>query len=159
MQRKSIIGEVPMFEEGIFPAHCMAMSDCVLLSLKRIHLLKLIQEDPQIALKMLAFQAQRLREFIEKIEGLSFQKTEKKLVNYILKKGTSCGDHVSVSIQDMTTEDLAHYLGTTREHLSRAVKRLTHKNVLKKSKKKSFSLNLKTYREVTENNSDLTSPR
>lgn len=145
MPRKSIVGEVPMFEEGTFPAHCVAMTASVLFSIEREHFLKLIQEDPRIALKMLSFQARRLKNFIEKIEGLSLQKTEKNLVNYILKIGKFLNGYVHASMQSMNMEELAHYLGTTREHLSRAIKRLMLNNVLKKTNKNFLCLDTKVY--------------
>ena len=122
MQQHEIIGEVPMFEGGTYPASCMALTDSELLSISRINFLKLIKANPKIALGMLALQAKRLREFTLKIEKLTLSKTEQRLADFCIKKiAVSSSNQDIVELQGMTIQDLANYLGVTRENISRII--------------------------------------
>ena len=92
-------------------------------ALDRKKLINLIQQDPQIALNFLALQARRLREFTHKVEQLSSQKIEEKLLDYLQNKKR---------VESLSMQNLANYLGVSRETLSRAVSQLIKTGHIKK---------------------------
>ena len=64
-------GEVPVFEGGTFPAHGQAVEGCEALFFPRRDFERMIKEDPDLAMKMMAMLAQRLRLLVNKIDDLS----------------------------------------------------------------------------------------
>lgn len=117
MKRNDVIGEAPMFKGGNYPANCVALTPAVLFSISREKLVKLIENDPKIALGMLALQAERLGEFALKIERLTLQSIEQRLAGFCIRTIENSGKEAIVGIGN--TQELASYLGATREHLSR----------------------------------------
>ncbi len=132
MSKYNMLGEVPLFEGGKYPASCVAMTDVILFAIPRTKLIALIQQDPQIALNILALQAKRLREFTSKIERLSLKTTEQKLAYYLLQHAVEVdGQHI-VSMQNFNIQELANYLGTARENLSRVISKLIRQGIISK---------------------------
>jgi len=122
------VGEVPMFEGGDFPAQCEAMSACEALFYPRSHFLDIIREDPELALKMMALLSHRLRILVTKIEDLSLKETPARLAAYILLlHSTRDSDTFSL---DMPKGQIALYLGTIQETLSRILKRFSDDGLL-----------------------------
>jgi CRP/FNR family transcriptional regulator len=126
----SIVAEAPMFAGENYPANCSAITDCVILTITREQLISLIKNDPQIALNMLALQAKRLKEFANKIEELSLKNTEQKLIDYLLANQNPIDQTIKLK---MNMNDLANYLGISRENLSRTFSKLIKEGVIKKS--------------------------
>ncbi len=132
MSKHSIIAEVPIFEGGKYPASCVAMSDSILLAIPRQKLIALIKTDPQVALSMLALQAKRLREFTCKIEELSLKTSKQKFLNFLLQNAHAENGITMVRMKNLNMQELADYLGTARENLSRIINKLIKNNVIKK---------------------------
>lgn len=184
MTTGDILGAVPMFTGEKYPANCVAMTDVTMLAIARVKFLNLIQHNPQIALNMLALQAQQLRKFSLKIEQLSLKNTQQKLADYLLKnlcvescakqyiehnneigkvdsrskesKKNKAQDRTGGKIENkgenkaknkaenntentlivdnaMSMQDLANYLGVTRENLSRTFNNFIKNGVIAKS--------------------------
>ena len=123
LTENQLFAEVPMFEGTTYPASAIALTDTILFALDRKKLINLIQQDPQIALNFLALQARRLREFTHKVEQLSSQKIEEKLLDYLQNKKR---------VESLSMQNLANYLGVSRETLSRAVSQLIKTGHIKK---------------------------
>jgi len=136
MQKHDLIGEVPMFEGGTYPASCTAITDAVLFSIFRPCLLGLIQDDPSIALNMLALQAKRLKEFTLKIEKLTLQKTEQRLADFFIKKAETLTDNrIHVDFNDINIQNLADYLGVSRENVSRIISKWVKLKIISKQQR------------------------
>lgn len=133
MRRYGIIGEVPMFEGSTYPANCVALTDAILLSISRKKLLQLIQSNPKISLGMLAVQAKKLRDFTQKIEQLALNKAEQRLANFLHKssKIDQTGNLIA-DLQGMNMQELANYLGVTRENISRIIGKWIKHAIIKK---------------------------
>lgn len=123
LNEQQLFGEVPMFAGETYPANAIAVIDTILFSLDRKKLINLIQQDPQIALNFLALQAKRLREFTHKVEQLSLQNAEQKILDYLQNKQQK---------EILSMQNLANYLGVSRETLSRAVSHLIKSGKIKK---------------------------
>ena len=115
-------GEVAVFKGGDFPAHAQAMEDSEVLFLARDRFLELARSDPELTLQMLAQLSLRLRQFVRQVAELSLKEVPARLAAHLLKKlWEQGGDAV---VLDTTKGQLAAYLGTIQETLSRALKRL-----------------------------------
>lgn len=126
MHPYDIIAEVPVFEGGIYPASCMAMTDSTLYAIGREKFFALVKKNPQIALNIIAFQAKRLREFTVKIEQLSLKTAEQKFMAFLLQHAVvdkTSGKNIAI-IGTYSLQEIANYLGITREHLSRLTNKL-----------------------------------
>jgi CRP/FNR family transcriptional regulator, dissimilatory nitrate respiration regulator len=127
LNEQQMFAEVPMFAGATYPANAIAIAESIVFSLSREKLIKVITKHPQIALNLLALQAKRLRDFTHKIEQLSLQNTEQKILDYLRNNQPQ----KSFSIQM-----LANYLGVSRENLSRAISQLIKNGDIKKEKNK-----------------------
>ena len=136
MQKNDLIGEVPIFEGGAYPASCTTLTATVLYSISRTNFLALIQQDPKIALTMLGLQARRLREFTIKIEQLTLQKTEQMLADLFIQKASNINNNqANVALKDMGVQNLANYLGVTRESVSRIISKWLKEKLISKQQR------------------------
>jgi CRP/FNR family transcriptional regulator len=81
-----VFAEAPMFEGTTMPINCTALNKTTLVIIPKTTLLKLISTEPQIAFKMLAIQAKRLRLLTKTIENLTLHDAAQRLARYLLIK-------------------------------------------------------------------------
>lgn len=133
VQKYGIVAEAPMFEGSTYPASCIAKKNSVLLSISREKFLTMVKNHPQIALNIIAIQAKMLKEFTFKIEQLSLKNTEQKLIAFLLQNATTQHGATSAKIDNYTIQELADYLGTARENLSRIITKLIRNGTISKT--------------------------
>jgi len=121
-------GEVPVFEGRTFPAHAQALEACQALFFPRRDFENLIRKDPDIAMKMMAMLSQKLRLLVNKIDDLSLKETPARVASYLLLLRSS-QDSDTLRL-DLPKGQIAFYLGTIQETLSRIFKRLTDEEVI-----------------------------
>lgn len=123
----SSFAELPVFDGGNYPAASSAMEDTEVLFISRKDFQGFCREHPEVALKVIAVVASRLRRLVGIIEELSFMTVRQRLIALLLKQAEATGTpsragvHVELtrSLQDLTAE-----LGTVRELVSRNLSRL-----------------------------------
>jgi len=117
-------GEVPVFTGKPFPAHAEAIAASRLLFFPRNEFVRLITENPSLALSMLAVLSLRLRQFAAQIEQLSLKEVPARLASYLLylSEEQECPEGVTLSI---SKGQLASLLGTIPETLSRIFARMS----------------------------------
>lgn len=121
--------EVPAFDGDCFPASASALENSELLLFPRMAFLELLQQYPNIAISMLSIFARHLRRFAQLIEDLSLKEVPGRLAAYLLYLSETCH---SESIElDMTKTQLAAFLGTIPETLSRVLSKLSHENLIR----------------------------
>ena len=122
-------GEVPVFSGKQFPANAQAMVKCHLLFFPRTAFVKLITENPSLAMNMLAVLSMRLREFSMQIENLSLKEVPGRLASYLiyLADEQKSVDHISLTI---SKGQLASLLGTIPETLSRILAKMSTWNLI-----------------------------
>jgi len=141
LKKGDLLGEVPMFAGGKYPASCKALTNGTLLALSRENLLKLIEQEPKIALNMLAIQAKKLKAFTEQIENLTLQDAKQRIAQYLL---TLAKFYESESFKlDVSMTELANHLGLARENVSRILRQFDKNKWIQYSKKKIQILNSK----------------
>ena len=76
--------EVPVFEGSRYPANAETMDSCELYFFPKKGFVSLIQENPSLAMNMLASLSQRLKQFSHLIEILSLKEVPGRLASYLL---------------------------------------------------------------------------
>ncbi len=110
--------EVPAFDGQCFPASAAAIEKSELLFFPRTDFLALLEQHPTLAIAMLAVSARHLRRMAQIIENLSFKEVPGRLAVYLLYLSDRNGKGDEVEL-DMTKTQLAAFLGTIPETLSR----------------------------------------
>lgn len=114
----NILGEVPVFAGGAYPAHAEALTDARALFIPREGFIRLIQEESDLALAMLAVLSRKLRHFTHLVESLSLKEVPGRLASYLLSMREQSGLEDAVDLEISKTQ-LAALLGTIPETLSR----------------------------------------
>lgn len=124
------IGEVAVFEGKRFPANAESLEDSRLFFFPRNALLKLIRENPSIALHMLAVLSQRLRRFASLIDDLSLKEVPARLAAYLLYLSESQKSADNLSL-DISKGQLSSLLGTVPETLSRILTKMSSTGLIR----------------------------
>jgi CRP/FNR family transcriptional regulator len=122
-------GEVPVFAGERFPAHAEALEKSRVFFFPRDEFAGLIQQDPSLALNMLAVLARRLRRFTAMVEDLSLKEVPGRLAGYLLSLNEDRGLEGRVDLQ-IRKGQLASLLGTSPETLSRILARMTQAGLI-----------------------------
>lgn len=122
-------GEVPMFAGGNYPAHAETLEASRVLFIPRDAFIELLRGEPSLALNMLGILCQRLRRFTHLIEDLSLKEVPGRLAAYFLylsnpEKGSDTFE------LDITKAQLASFLGTIPETLSRILSRMSQQHII-----------------------------
>ena len=123
-------GEVPVFHGWPFPATAEALVKTKTLFFPRTRFIQLVENNPAIALNMLAVLSLRLRRFATQIENLSLKEVPARLANYLiyLSEEQGGGDEVTLEI---SKGQLASLLGTIPETLSRIFGKMSEEGLIK----------------------------
>lgn len=128
-----IFGEVPVFQGASYPASAVALENSTLLYFSRDRFERIIKEDPSLAMSMLALLSGRLRQMVNKVAALSLEEVPGRLASYLLLLKST--QNSSVLELDLQKGQIAAYLGTIQETLSRIFKKMSEQGLIKVDKK------------------------
>ena len=120
-------GEMSILDGHPRSANVTTMEETELLMVRRADFLHLVQNKPQIAIKLLAVLATRLRKTDRKIEGLALSDVTGRVTQTVLQLANDHGSPTEEGVlikKRPTHQDLANMSGTTRESVSRILKKL-----------------------------------
>ena len=123
----AVFGELSLLDGKPRSANVVATQDTKLYMVRRADFLQLIYTVPQIAVGLLAELAARLRKTDRKIEGLALLDVTSRISETLLQLADEQGSETKfgVSLEERPThQQLASMSGTTRETVSRVLKRL-----------------------------------
>jgi CRP/FNR family transcriptional regulator len=127
-------GEVAVFQGKTYPAAAVATAPTGTLYLPRDEFIGVARKHPEILLKMLATLSVRLRRFVGLIDDLSLKDVSARLAKHLQELSEKEG---SPNIELKTTKTvLASRLGTIAETLSRTLRKMQSKNIIKVDGKK-----------------------
>lgn len=121
------IGAAPVFSGKSFPANAIAISKSHLLFFERGKFIRLITGKPDLTMNILALLSARLREFTIQVENLSLKEIPGRLASYLLYLSQEQGNRDLVKL-NISKVQLANFLGTGPESLSRALGNMKIKN-------------------------------
>lgn len=128
--RDESFGEVAVFTGHGFPAEAEAISPTTALFFPRVDFVRLLRDEPSLALNMLAVLSWRLRKFSKLIEDLSLKEVPGRLAAYLIHLSTIEGNSLDLSL-DFPKSQLASLLGTIPETLSRIITRMTREGLIR----------------------------
>ncbi len=123
----AVFGELSLLDGKPRSANVVATQDTELYMVRRADFLQLIYTVPQITVGLLAELAARLRKTDRKIEGLALLDVTSRISETLLQLADEQGSETTfgVSLEERPThQQLASMSGTTRETVSRVLKRL-----------------------------------
>lgn len=119
-ERGDHFNTVPMFDGGPCPASSQALQSTMLLVLRRVDLLDLIEQYPDLSIALLHEFAGRLRMLVGLVEDLALHTVHGRLAKLLLQQAQAA-EHGSPR-PPMTQAEMAAHLGTVREMVARALK-------------------------------------
>jgi len=124
-----IFAEVAIFEGKHFPANSMAIVDSVVGYFPKDRFLDLIQKHPRISLKIIGSLSRFLREYNQMVEELALKEVSARIACFLLDKSEKrANDTIKLNL---TKTELAKSLGTISETLSRNLRKLKDRGIIK----------------------------
>ena len=121
--------EVPALDGKCFPASAAALRSAEVLFFSRPSFLKLLEQNPTLAMNMLASLARHLRRFARLVDNLSLHEVPGRLADYLLALSDRADNACQVEL-DVSKGQLAAALGTIPETLSRVFHKLSQDGVI-----------------------------
>jgi CRP-like cAMP-binding protein len=129
----SVIAEVPVFDDGPYPASAACETDVEVLFIEKSDMHELCAKYPSLALTALRLMAQRVRRHAQLVESLSFHEVGQRLALFLLAEAQRTGP---ASAQQMTfplvlsNHQIANRIGSVRDVVARAFARLKHDGLI-----------------------------
>ena len=112
-----LVGEVPVFRNNDYPATGVCEQDARVMHISRAGILDILRETPDVALAFLAGVCERLRIFVDLVDGLTLKDGTARLAGCLLRLRREQGsDALTLAC---TKSSLATQLGMVPETLSR----------------------------------------
>ena len=128
------VAELPLFDGGAYPASAVAVEPARLVFLSRADFEHLYRTHPEIAHAVIRALGRRLRHLVQLADTLAFRDVAARLAlllaGYAERSGERTPAGVVVAL-GRTQEELAHEIGTARESVSRAVKQLRARGLIR----------------------------
>ena len=132
----TVFGELSLLDGKPRSANVVALKDTELITLRHSEFLQLVYQNPQVATALLSELASRLRRTDEKIEGLALLDVTSRISRTLLQLAADQGIETTEGIlieNRPTHQQLANMAGTTRETVTRVLKRLEAQRYLSSS--------------------------
>ncbi len=127
----SAFNEVSAVDGEPNPFNATAVTDATVLVIRRASLMKLMSEEPALLNNMVQVLAHINREYIERLEDMTFRTIPSRLAKLFLHE-TTYADTIAEAPTQLTQEEIASILGTTREVVGRALRGLLNAGLLRK---------------------------
>lgn len=128
-----VFAEVLLFNRGPYPATSVALEDSVIGIIKNTDLENVIVDNPRIALHIIRVMNKKLLHAQMKIKTLALSDTFARTAQILGRLAQQYGQQVPGGIRidiDMTRQDLANLVGTTRETASRVLSSMKKDKVI-----------------------------
>ena len=131
-------GEEILFGENRYEACAAALCKTVLYDIGKKDLEDFILVRPQVGIAMLACFGERLKKLMKMVGDLALKDVQCRLVCRLVQMAHEQGKKTKdgILIDGLTREELASYIGTVRESLSRCLTRLQDARLIKLGRKK-----------------------
>ncbi|MFB6465616.1 Crp/Fnr family transcriptional regulator [Cytobacillus sp. Hz8] len=144
------LGELSLFSKQESDSFAEAMVETEICSIHRRDLQKILIKFPSISLKILEQFTHRLEQTEKLVSQLSLQDVEKRTASYLVELMDGKGEEHEI-ILPMSKKDLASYLGTTRETISRRLSSFQDKGWIEQTGQRNIRiLNVKAIKKMAE---------
>lgn len=128
-----VVGELSLFDQQPRTANVSALSDVVVAALRHEPMKQMLLDHPEIALALLAHVTRRLRRANHSITEVALLDVRARVSKAVIELATRFGHKESGTVvvdHGLSQEDLARYVGSTREMVNRALADLQSRRVL-----------------------------
>lgn len=123
--------EVSAVDGGPNPFYATAVTDATVLVIGHARLLRLMQDQPILMSNYVQALAHINREYIERLEDMTFRTIPSRLAKLFLHE-TTYAETIAETPTRLTQEEIASILGTTREVVGRALRGLFNAGLLRR---------------------------
>ncbi len=135
LKRGDMFGEMSIMDEKPRSANVETVKDMQCLVVKKDAFLKYLGVHHRVYRTMFAYLTTRLREATRKIGGLALLDVCGRIAHTLIGMAKASGDEDIVTIERPTHEELAAMIGSSREVVSRALKKMSNEGYIKIEKK------------------------
>ena len=129
----SVLGDVPVFDDGPYPASAIAEANADVLFIEKSDVRKLCAKYPSLALAALRMMAGKVRKHATLVEALSLHEVGQRLALFLLAETQSAffAADVPMAIRlRLSNHEIASRIGSVRDVVSRAFSRLKHQRLI-----------------------------
>jgi CRP-like cAMP-binding protein len=148
----STFNEVAAVDGGANPFNAVAVTSAAVLVISHERLLKLMSLEPTLMSNTVQALAHLNREYIERLEDMTFRSIPSRLAKLFLHE-TTYADQISETPSQLTQEEMASILGTTREVVGRALRGLLNAGLLEKRGRHVYVIDRRGLERLAETNS------
>jgi CRP-like cAMP-binding protein len=148
-----IFGEIALLDGRPRTADVVAITDCEMLVIERRDFLPLVQEEPQIALKLIEMLCARLRQTTQQAESLMFLQLPGRLAKALLRLSLGDGATAERKIA-ITQKDLANIIGMARETTNRQLRLWEQHNWVRRERGGIVILSVNALERIAESDSE-----
>ncbi len=120
----SFFGEMALLDQGPRSATVKTLTPVVLLALSRTDFLGLLRRSPDLAMVVIQELTRRLRDTDEQASSLSFLRVKDRTTGLLRRMAESAVDDNHRATPNLTHQQIADMIGTSRETVTRVVKEL-----------------------------------
>ncbi|WP_338471119.1 Crp/Fnr family transcriptional regulator [Niallia sp. XMNu-256] len=139
LQPGDFTGELALFQNGVHEAYAEAIIDTDVCLIKRGDLQEFLLKYPSISLKILTEFSNRLQQAEKQTTVNATEKVETRLALFLVECSER-NDGAHEFVLPMSKKDLASYLGTTPETISRRLTDLEEQRLIKQKPKKRIEI-------------------
>lgn len=132
LRRQSTFNEVAAVDGGANPFNAVAVTNVEVLVISHERLLQLMSSLPALLNNTVQALAHMNRDYIERLEDMTFRSIPSRLAKLFLYESTAYTDQIAEAPTQLTQEEIAAILGTTREVVGRALRGLLNAGLLEK---------------------------
>ncbi len=127
----SIFNEVAAVDGGVNPFNAVAVTYAEVLVISHARMMNLLAADRALLANTVQALAHLNRDYLERLEDMTFRTIPSRLAKLFLHE-TTYGDQIAETPSQLTQEEMASILGTTREVVGRALRGLLNAGLLRK---------------------------
>ncbi len=123
----TVIGDVPVFDDGPYPASAASDSDVIVLFIEKSDVYRFCGTYPSLALKALQLMALRVRSHAQLVAELAFHDVGQRLASFLVTEAerTAFLAQGQIAFQlPFSNQEIASRIGSVRDVVSRAFARL-----------------------------------
>ncbi|QAT39517.1 Crp/Fnr family transcriptional regulator [Clostridium sp. JN-9] len=142
------IGDMSLLKKENFQFNAEALEDTLICTIAKDDFDKIITRNPEITLKILEVLHDRLISLEDLIQNLSTKDVEVRIASMLLNLAKDFGvesEHGIIINLPLNREEMANYVGVTRETMSRKLTSLQDENVIELVGNKKIIIKDKTY--------------
>ncbi len=130
----TIFGEMALAGQSMWDCFAEAEDDALVCTITRRDMERLLQEQPRVALRLLAIMGRRVQELEERLEQMAYRTVRERLGRLLL--GNSRRSQGGYEVKGFTHEYLAEAVGASRQTVTQELRRMENAGLLEIGRKR-----------------------